>query len=278
RTMRGLAGLAGCDMKTRIITGLWSGAIFVTLIALGGSPFVILMGVLALIGLSEFTLMRNHKLMAFPFLVTSLLVAFPFILMLLERRLVLEELPMSTTQWMVLGLMLLLFWTVVTKNRFTYEDASFYFVSAVYLVIGFSSFALVRLSEDGLVKVLLVLFMIWATDSGAYFTGKAIGKTKLWPSISPNKTIEGAIGGIVSAIVLGIVYVLIEPVLPILEVLVLAVVVSVVGQLGDLVQSAYKRQYNVKDSGHLLPGHGGILDRFDSMIAVFTVIWVFNLL
>lgn len=276
--MRGLAGLAGCDMKTRIITGLWAGAIFVTLIALGGSPFVILMGVLALIGLSEFTLMRNHKLMAFPFLVTSLLVAFPFILMLHERRLVLEELPMSTTQWMVLGLMLLLFWTVVTKNRFTYEDASFYFVSAVYLVIGFSSFALVRLSEDGLVKVLLVLFMIWATDSGAYFTGKAIGKTKLWPSISPNKTIEGAIGGIVSAIVLGIVYVLIEPVLPILEVLVLAVVVSVVGQLGDLVQSAYKRQYNVKDSGHLLPGHGGILDRFDSMIAVFTVIWVFNLL
>ncbi|MDL5375899.1 phosphatidate cytidylyltransferase [Exiguobacterium mexicanum] len=265
-------------MKTRIITGLWAGAIFVTLIALGGSPFVILMGVVALIGLSEFTLMRNHKLMAFPFLVTSLLVAFPFILLLLERRLVLEELPMSTTQWMVLGLMLLLFWTVVTKNRFTYEDASFYFVSAVYLVVGFSSFALVRLSEDGLVKVLLVLFMIWATDSGAYFTGKAIGKTKLWPSISPNKTIEGAIGGIISAIVLGIIYVLIEPVLPILEVLVLAVVVSVVGQLGDLVQSAYKRQYNVKDSGHLLPGHGGILDRFDSMIAVFTVIWVFNLL
>ncbi|MCT4776168.1 MULTISPECIES: phosphatidate cytidylyltransferase [Exiguobacterium] len=265
-------------MKTRIITGLWAGAIFVTLIALGGSPFVILMGVLALIGLSEFTLMRNHKLMAFPFLVTSLLVAFPFILLLLERRLVLDDLPMSTNQWMVLGLMLLLFWTVVTKNRFTYEDASFYFVSAVYLVVGFSSFALVRLSEDGLVKVLLVLFMIWATDSGAYFTGKAIGKTKLWPSISPNKTIEGAIGGIISAIVLGIVYVLIEPVLPILEVLVLAVVVSVVGQLGDLVQSAYKRQYNVKDSGHLLPGHGGILDRFDSMIAVFTVIWVFNLL
>lgn len=265
-------------MKTRIITGLWAGAIFVTLIALGGSPFVILMGVLALIGLSEFTLMRNHKLMAFPFLVTSLLVAFPFILLLLERRLVLDDLPMSTNQWMVLGLMLLLFWTVVTKNRFTYEDASFYFVSAVYLVVGFSSFALVRLSEDGLVKVLLVLFMIWATDSGAYFTGKAIGKTKLWPSISPNKTIEGAIGGIISSIVLGIVYVLIEPVLPILEVLVLAVVVSVVGQLGDLVQSAYKRQYNVKDSGHLLPGHGGILDRFDSMIAVFTVIWVFNLL
>lgn len=265
-------------MKTRIITGLWAGAIFITVIALGGSAFVSLMGLLALIGLSEFTMMRQHKLMAFPFLVTSLLVAFPFIVLLLENYVEVNDLPFSIERWMVLGLVLLLFWTVVTKNRFTYEDASFYFVSAVYLVIGFSSFALVRLSEDGLSKVLLILFMIWATDSGAYFTGKAIGRAKLWPSISPNKTIEGAVGGIVSAVILGIIFVFIDPILPILEVMILAIVVAVVGQLGDLVQSAYKRQFGVKDSGHLLPGHGGILDRFDSMIAVFTVIWVFNLL
>ncbi|WP_214826741.1 phosphatidate cytidylyltransferase [Exiguobacterium algae] len=265
-------------MKTRIITGLWAGAIFITVIALGGSAFVTLMGILALIGLSEFTMMRKHKLVAIPFLVTSLLVAFPFVILLLNNYISVTDLPFSIEQWMVLGLVILLFWTVVTKNRFTYEDASFYFVSAVYLVIGFSSFALVRLSEDGLSKVLLVLFMIWATDSGAYFTGKAIGKTKLWPSISPNKTIEGAVGGIISAIVVGVVFVFIDSILPVFEVVILAVVVAVVGQLGDLVQSAYKRQYGVKDSGHLLPGHGGILDRFDSMIAVFTVIWVFNLL
>ncbi len=276
--MPGRVDLVVSNMKTRIITGLWAGAIFVTLIALGGSPFVILMGVLALIGLSEFTLMRRHKLTAFPFLVTALLVAFPFVMMLLERQMDMSELPMSVNQWMILGLTLLLFWTVVTKNRFTYEDASFYFVSAVYLVIGFTSFALVRLSDDGLSKVLLVLFIIWATDSGAYFTGKAIGKTKLWPSISPNKTIEGAVGGILSGIVIGIAFILVDPILPLWEVIILALVVAVVGQLGDLVQSAYKRHYGVKDSGHLLPGHGGILDRFDSMIAVFTVIWIFNLL
>lgn len=276
--MPGRVDLVVSNMKTRIITGLWAGAIFVTLIALGGSPFVILMGVLALIGLSEFTLMRRHKLTAFPFLVTALLVAFPFVMMLLERQMDMNELPMSVNQWMILGLTLLLFWTVVTKNRFTYEDASFYFVSAVYLVIGFTSFALVRLSDDGLSKVLLVLFIIWATDSGAYFTGKAIGKTKLWPSISPNKTIEGAVGGILSGIVIGIAFILVDPILPLWEVIILALVVAVVGQLGDLVQSAYKRHYGVKDSGHLLPGHGGILDRFDSMIAVFTVIWIFNLL
>lgn len=276
--MPGRVDLVVSNMKTRIITGLWAGAIFVTLIALGGSPFVILMGVLALIGLSEFTLMRRHKLTAFPFLVTALLVAFPFVMTLLERQMDMSELPMSVNQWMILGLTLLLFWTVVTKNRFTYEDASFYFVSAVYVVIGFTSFALVRLSDDGLSKVLLVLFIIWATDSGAYFTGKAIGKTKLWPSISPNKTIEGAVGGILSGIVIGIAFILVDPILPLWEVIILALVVAVVGQLGDLVQSAYKRHYGVKDSGHLLPGHGGILDRFDSMIAVFTVIWIFNLL
>lgn len=265
-------------MKTRIITGLWAGAIFITVIALGGSAFVSLMGVLALIGLSEFTMMRKHKLMAFPFLVTSLLVAFPFAVLLLERYVLMAEFPFTIEQWMLLGLVLLLFWTVATKNRFTFEDASFYFVAAVYLVVGFTSFALVRLSEDGLSKVLLILFIIWATDSGAYFTGKAIGKTKLWPSISPNKTIEGAVGGIVSAIILALAFIAFDPILPIVDVIVLAIVIGVVGQLGDLVQSAYKRHYGVKDSGHLLPGHGGILDRFDSVIAVFTVIWIFNLL
>lgn len=183
-------------MKTRIITGLWAGAIFITVIALGGNAFVSLMGILALIGLSEFTLMRQHKLLAFPFLVTALLVAFPFLLLLLETQVVTDELPFSIEQWLVLGLVLLLFWTVVTKNRFTYEDASFYFVSAVYLVVGFSSFALVRLSEDGLSKVLLILFMIWATDSERILPEKHSGKPSYGHRLVRIRRLKGRLGAL----------------------------------------------------------------------------------
>lgn len=265
-------------MKTRIITGIWAGAIFLAFIGYGGIPFILLMGALALVGLSEFVLMRKQSLLAFPFLITSLLVAFPFLVTTFEQAGIATELNLSIEQFAVLVLILLLFWTVVTKNRFTYDDASFYFVSSIYVIIGFLSFAEVRTSENGLEKVLLILFMIWATDSGAYFVGRAIGKNKLWPSISPNKTIEGAVGGIVSSVIVGVTFTLINPILSIGATLLIAVVVGVVGQLGDLMQSAYKRHYDVKDSGKLLPGHGGILDRFDSMIAVFAMVWVFNLL
>src|SRR5690606_996650 len=109
----------------------------------------------------------------------------------------------------------------------------------------------------------------WATDTGAYFFGRAFGKHKLWPTISPKKTIEGAIGGIISACIVGISFHLIYPFEHSFWMIVLVtILVSMVGQLGDLVESAYKRYFGVKDSGNILPGHGGILDRFDSLLFV----------
>jgi phosphatidate cytidylyltransferase len=96
------------------------------------------------------------------------------------------------------------------------------------------------------------------------------GKNKLAPHISPNKTIEGAIGGIICAVIVAVIYLLVWPMnYSLLVMLPLTAVFSVVGQMGDLVQSAYKRHYGVKDSGNILPGHGGILDRFDSLLFVF---------
>ncbi len=147
----------------------------------------------------------------------------------------------------------------------------------MYVGVGFASFAYIRLLEHGLTWSLLIILLIWFTDSGAYFVGIRFGKNKLWPSISPNKTIEGAVGGVLLAILLGVVFEGIEPTVGFGKVIVLAIIVAVVGQLGDLVQSAYKRHYGVKDSGTLLPGHGGILDRFDSMMIVFTVLVVLDI-
>ena len=131
--------------------------------------------------------------------------------------------------------------------------------------------------DNGLPLFFFVLFNIWATDSGAYFIGRALGKRKLWPEISPKKTVEGAIGGIASALVLTVIFQLIHPLFSFSEALLAAIVIAVFGQMGDLVESALKRHYGVKDSGNILPGHGGILDRFDSLIFVLPILHVLQL-
>jgi len=264
-------------MKTRIITGIWAGAIFLTLLYLGGIPFLAFMGVLTLIGYHELIRMRRLKWTSVPVVLFALATLLPFAAVYQEWSGRTPALGLPLLSWAMLILLTSLFFTVFSKNVFTFDDVSVLLLTAVYVGVGFASFAHVRLLENGLSLSLLVILLIWFTDSGAYFVGKSLGKTKLWPAISPNKTVEGAVGGIVLAVLLGIVFELISPTLGFGPVILLAVIVAVVGQLGDLVQSAYKRHYGVKDSGALLPGHGGILDRFDSMMIVFTVIVVLGL-
>jgi phosphatidate cytidylyltransferase len=132
----------------------------------------------------------------------------------------------------------------------------------------------------GTVLLMFPIILTWSTDTGAYFVGRALGKHKLISSVSPAKTIEGAIGGVVFAIVIAWLYVmfLLKPMaqltmLPV-GLTVFAILISIVGQTGDLVESLFKRDAGVKDSSTLLPGHGGILDRFDSLLFVLPVAYV----
>lgn len=122
-------------------------------------------------------------------------------------------------------------------------------------------------SQSAFWLILMLLCLIWATDTGAYYTGKSIGKHKFAPSISPNKTWEGTFGGLVLAFVVASGFkVFLLPELTWIDATVLALLGGAWGQLGDLFESAFKRSCGVKDSGTLLPGHGGVLDRFDSLI------------
>ena len=119
--------------------------------------------------------------------------------------------------------------------------------------------------------MLYALLIVWITDSGAYLIGRKIGKNKLAPHISPNKTWEGSIGGSLSTVVIvGAYLYFAQAAFPysFSTMLLWTLVFSVGGQLGDLIESAFKRHYGVKDSGKILPGHGGILDRFDSLLFV----------
>ena len=136
----------------------------------------------------------------------------------------------------------------------------------VWIAVGFAYVLLVRALEHGLALTLLVLACTVLNDTFAFFIGKAIGRHRLAPHVSPQKSIEGAIGGLVGAVVAGLVVKMYSPWLSVRQAVILGLVVGIVGQWGDLFESAFKRDFRLKDSGGLLPGHGGILDRFDSLL------------
>jgi len=120
---------------------------------------------------------------------------------------------------------------------------------------------------------IFLLMNIWVNDSFAYFTGRLFGKRKLAPKISPKKSIEGFVGGLIFAIIATVIYNYFYPFLPVLHMIILSIIVSIFGPIGDLFESVIKREFNVKDSSNLIPGHGGILDRFDSFL--FTIPFYF---
>lgn len=132
----------------------------------------------------------------------------------------------------------------------------------------------------GTVLLMLPIALTWATDTGAYFFGRSLGRHKLIPSVSPAKTVEGAVGGVIVAVIAAWLYVLflLKP-LAQLSMLpagltIFAILIAVVAQIGDLAESLFKRDAGVKDSSRLLPGHGGILDRFDSLLFVLPAAYV----
>ena len=123
-----------------------------------------------------------------------------------------------------------------------------------------------RGGEAGRADVLFVLLIVWASDIGAYLAGRLFGGPRLAPRISPGKTWSGAIGGLVAAALVGVVAALLVPDARVLPAALLAACLGIASQTGDLLESALKRRFGVKDSGRLIPGHGGLLDRLDGML------------
>jgi phosphatidate cytidylyltransferase len=152
------------------------------------------------------------------------------------------------------------------------------FMGAAYVGFLFPFFALLRNSPNGINMLLLVILLAVVSDSGAYFVGRYMGRTKLAPSLSPNKTIEGAVGGLIATVVGGwLLFKIIGGTWDMGKILLFAAIVSILAQLGDLAGSALKRAAGVKDSGWIFPGHGGLLDRTCSLVfAVFFAYYWFR--
>lgn len=255
-------------MMQRILTAVVAAAIFLPFVIWGGVPFTVFIYLLATIALFELLRMKQITINTFPGILSIILI---WVLLYPNTTLdIFKEIHISKVEIALLAVLFLLSYTVITKNKFTFDHAAFVILATIYIGMGFYYFIEIR--EQGIHYLFFAMFIIWATDSGAYFIGKAIGKRKLWPEISPNKTVEGSLGGVVCAVVVASVFQLIFPIDDSFsKMLIISILLSVFGQLGDLVESALKRHYSVKDSGSILPGHGGILDRFDSLLFVLPI-------
>ncbi len=168
---------------------------------------------------------------------------------------------------------------VFSKGSFKLMEATQIAVIVMYISFGFSALVLLRDLESGMALMLLAFIVPWVCDAMAYFVGVFFGKHKMIPDVSPKKTVEGAVGGIVGGVLITVIFGIIMQFgfgmythYPML--IVLALVGCLVSQWGDLIASLLKREYGVKDYGKLFPGHGGVMDRFDSIIAVSTFMYI----
>jgi phosphatidate cytidylyltransferase len=190
-----------------------------------------------------------------------------------------DVLPIVITATVVISLI----WLLLRPSREkAFRDWAWTIVGALYVGWMLSYWLNLRGLEDGRDWVYLAMLTTFANDTGAFFIGRARGKHKLASTISPAKTWEGAIGGLISAIpaaiVIALVLNLISPfTFKYWQIILLGFLVGLFAQLGDLVESLLKRNMGVKESGNLLPGHGGILDRFDSLIFVGAVVYYYVL-
>ena len=241
-------------MKIRIISAVVLLAIFVPLLLMGGLPYSVLMLLISLFGLYELLKIRKTK-KEFPFFVelcAYILVAFitfnnyksSDLYFLMDYRL------MAIIMCIFLSPMVL----INDTKRYNLNDALFLISSTLFIGLSFNLLILIRNFSLNYVIYLFIVSII--TDTFAYITGRYIGKNKLAPLISPKKTIEGAIGGMIMATIAGTIYytTVINPAIDLGVIIFITIFLSIIGQLGDLVFSSIKRYYGQKDFSNLIPG------------------------
>ncbi len=262
-------------MKIRIISAFVAFLIFIPIFIIGGDVFKIAFYLLSLQGLRELILVREKK-KEFPNIIK--LIAYICLTLFYFCTDINKNLVINFDFRIITGLLLVLFLPIILyndKNKYNINDAS-YMLGGVLLIS--SSMVLANLYRNMGLRIIVYLFMITIlTDTFALFTGRLIGKHKLLESVSPKKTIEGFIGGVLVATFTSTVFYLtvINSSSSVFVVILFSLLLSIIGQFGDLFFSAIKRYYKVKDFSNIMPGHGGVLDRLDSIIFVIIAFSLF---
>jgi phosphatidate cytidylyltransferase len=167
---------------------------------------------------------------------------------------------------------------IFSDGKYTAADVSVTFLGIIYVAFLFSFVTLTRNMGNGYLYIWLIFIGAWATDTFAYFTGVSIGKTKILPKVSPKKSLEGSIGGVVGCILAMLLFgIFFNRILnvPLAHFAILGGICGIVSQIGDWAASAVKRSVNIKDYGNIMPGHGGVLDRLDSILFVAPAVYFY---
>lgn len=160
---------------------------------------------------------------------------------------------------------------VNSDNENTHNKTKWQIVGIAYIVLFVQSMIYLRSTENGFWLIIFIFSVVWATDIGAYFTGRKFGGPKIAKKISPNKTWSGLFGGMILASIVTLIFSLFLGIQSI-QIVLFASLLAVIAQIGDFFESWLKRCFNVKDSGNIIPGHGGLLDRLDGLVTVTIII------
>ncbi len=255
-------------LKERLIVGI-VGAIFaIALLLFGNVPLIsLIISVIAIGGLTEMYIALGFLKNNIPLAVIGYITSIALIGISVYGKMV------WFTTLMCFFLMSLLIYMIITHTKTSFSDVSQCFFSTFYVIFFFIHLILIIKYTDGKFLIWIPIIIAWLSDTMAYTFGRLFGKHKLIPAVSPKKTIEGAIGGVLGGAVFMMIYGVVCAYgfgrnVNWISLIILGVTGAILSQFGDLAASWIKREKGIKDYGNLLPGHGGVMDRFDSVLVV----------
>ncbi|WP_028991711.1 phosphatidate cytidylyltransferase [Thermoanaerobacter thermocopriae] len=251
-------------LKTRVISAIIGLPILFFIMIKGGTFLTIALVLISILGLNEFY-NATKNLGIRPVKIFGYLSA--ILLYLLEGKIAEREI--------LVIIAMMLFLLFLTNKKYNLKDYALTLLGIIYIPLFFLYIQKLREMPEGIYIVWFVFIVSWMTDTFAYFTGRFFGNHKLAPTISPKKTIEGAVGGIIGSIITSAIFVWLFPQsnVTIYLSMIIGLLGSIIAQCGDLIASFIKRNCYIKDFGNTIPGHGGILDRFDSILFVSPFIY-----
>jgi phosphatidate cytidylyltransferase len=263
--------------RQRWITAIVALPLVIGLIYLGGMVFYLLIGAVAIISLWEyFGIVYSSPLPSrlWPLIICGFVgalllpaAAYHFSFRALTGLLVLNFVVVSVIALVRYG----------ATGATVVEDLSRQALGMVYIPLLLSCLVMIRNGFQGLAWIFMVLLLVFCGDTGAYYTGTYLGRHKLCPAISPGKTLEGALGGLLATVAAGLIFrVSVLPQLPLVAAVIFFICIGCVAPCGDLFESVLKRAGKIKDSGVILPGHGGMLDRIDALLFAAPVAYFFK--